>query len=113
MLAGLAGRCPQCGEGHLFNGFLTVSVACEACGLDLAAADPGDGASVFVILVVGIVIGFAMLFTEFTLQPPVWVHVVVWMPLTGILCLGLMRPFKGVLLALQFHNHASQARNDD
>ena len=113
VLAGLAGRCPQCGEGHLFSGFLTVSVACEACGLNLAAADPGDGASVFVILVVGIVIGFAMLFTEFTLQPPVWVHVVVWMPLTGILCLGLMRPFKGVLLALQFHNHASQARNDD
>jgi uncharacterized protein (DUF983 family) len=92
---------------------LTVSGACEACGLDLAAADPGDGASVFVILVVGIVIAFAMLFTEFTLHPPVWVHVVVWMPLTALLCLGLMRPFKGVLLALQFHNHAAQARNDD
>jgi uncharacterized protein (DUF983 family) len=92
---------------------LTVSGACEACGLNLAAADPGDGASVFVILVVGIVIAFAMLFTEVNLHPPVWVHLVVWMPLTGILCLGLMRPFKGVLLALQFHNHASQARNDD
>ena len=113
MLAGLAGRCPQCGEGYLFSGFLTVSAACEACGLNLAQIDPGDGASVFVILVVGIVIGFAMLFTEFTLHPPVWVHLLVWMPLTAILCLGLMRPFKGVLLALQIHNRAAQARHDD
>jgi uncharacterized protein (DUF983 family) len=88
-------------------------MACEACGLNLAAADPGDGASVFVILVVGIVVGFAMMFTEFNLHPPVWVHLVIWMPLTVVLCLGLMRPFKGVLLALQFHNRASQARNDD
>jgi uncharacterized protein (DUF983 family) len=88
-------------------------MACEACGLNLAAADPGDGASVFVILVVGIVVGFAMMFTESNLHPPVWVHLVIWMPLTVVLCLGLMRPFKGVLLALQFHNRASQARNDD
>jgi uncharacterized protein (DUF983 family) len=66
-----------------------------------------------VILVVGIVVGLAMMFTEFNLHPPVWVHLVIWMPLTVVLCLGLMRPFKGVLLALQFHNRASQARNDD
>jgi uncharacterized protein (DUF983 family) len=59
------------------------------------------------------VVGFAMMFTEFNLHPPVWVHLVIWMPLTVVLCLGLMRPFKGVLLALQFHNRASQARNDD
>jgi uncharacterized protein (DUF983 family) len=113
VLAGLVGQCPQCGEGQLFSGFLTVSPQCEACGLDLGAADPGDGASVFVILVVGLVIAFSMLFTEFTFHPPVWMHLVIWMPLTVLLCLGLMRPFKGVLLALQFHNRAAQARNDD
>lgn len=67
----------------------------------------------FVILIVGFIVAFAMLFSEFTLHPPVWVHLVVWMPLTAGLCLGLMRPFKGVMIALQFHNHASQARNDD
>ncbi len=86
---------------------------CEACGLDLRKADSGDGAAVFVILIVGFIVAFAMLFTEFTLHPPVWVHLVVWMPLTAGLCLGLMRPFKGVMIALQFHNHALQARNDD
>ena len=64
-------------------------------------------------LIVGFIVAFAMLFTEFTLHPPVWVHLVVWMPLTAVLCLGLMRPFKAIMIALQFHNHASQARNDD
>ena len=67
----------------------------------------------FVILIVGFIVAFAMLFSEFTLHPPVWVHLVIWMPLTAGLCLGLMRPFKGVMIALQLHNHASQARNDD
>jgi uncharacterized protein (DUF983 family) len=113
VLAGLACRCPQCGEGALFEGFLKVNERCEACGLDLRKADSGDGPAVFVILIVGFIVAFAMLFTEFTLHPPVWVHLVVWMPLTAILCLGLMRPFKAIMIALQFHNHASQARNDD
>lgn len=113
VLAGLACRCPQCGEGALFEGFLKVSERCEACGLDLRKSDSGDGPAVFVILIVGFIVAFAMLFSEFTLHPPVWVHLVIWMPLTAGLCLGLMRPFKGVMIALQLHNHASQARNDD
>ncbi len=113
VLAGLACRCPQCGEGSLFEGFLKVSERCEACGLDLRKSDSGDGPAVFIILIVGFIVAFCMLFTEFTFHPPVWVHLVVWMPLTAFLCLGLMRPFKAIMIALQFHNHASQARNDD
>ena len=27
---GLRGRCPRCGEGHLFDGFLTVKPKCSA-----------------------------------------------------------------------------------
>ena len=33
----------------MFDGFLKVPPACEACGLDLAKADTGDGPAVFVI----------------------------------------------------------------
>ena len=108
VLAGLACRCPNCGEGALFSGFLKVSPQCEACGFDLAAADSGDGPAVFVILIVGFLVCFAMLFTEIAFHPPIWVHLVLWLPLTALLCLVLLRPFKGVLLALQFHNKASQ-----
>ena len=113
LLAGLTGHCPNCGEGPLFEGFLKVSPVCEACGFDLAKADSGDGPAVFVILIAGFFVAFSALITEINFHPPVWVHLVIWLPLTVIVCLGLLRPFKGVLLAAQFMNKASQARHDD
>jgi uncharacterized protein (DUF983 family) len=111
--AGLACKCPNCGEGDLFDGFLKVTSRCEACGFDLSAADSGDGPAVFIILIVGMVVCFSALITEVVAHPPVWVHLMIWLPLTAILTLLLVRPFKGVMLALQFHHKAAEARNDD
>ena len=109
ILAGLACRCPNCGRGPLFEGFLKVRARCEACGFDLARADTGDGPAVFVILVAGVVVVFAALFVEIAYRPPIWLHLVIWLPAAVLVCLALLRPFKGVLVALQFHNKASQA----
>ncbi len=113
ILAGLAGRCPNCGKGRLFAGFLKVSPLCESCGFDLARADSGDGPAVFICLIGGGLVCFAALFVEIAYHPPIWVDLVVWLPLTLIVCLGLLRPFKGVMVALQFHNRAAEARHDD
>ena len=113
LLAGLSGRCPNCGEGSLFEGFLKVAPTCEACGYDFSKADSGDGPAVFVILIAGFVVAFGALFTEFALHPPVWVHLVVWLPATLILSLGLMRPLKGAMLAAQFMNKASEHRHGE
>jgi uncharacterized protein (DUF983 family) len=113
LLAGVAGRCPNCGEGHLFEGFLKVAPSCEACGYDLRAADSGDGPAVFVILIGGFIVAFAALFVEVAYSPPVWVHLLLWLPATLIVCLLLLRPFKGAMLAAQFMNKASEARRDD
>ena len=113
LLAGLRGRCPNCGGGALFSGFLTVAPRCAACGYDLSAADSGDGPAVFVILIAGFAVAFAALITEFTIHPPMWVHLIVWLPLTAAACLGLLRPLKGAMLAAQFMNKASEARHDD
>lgn len=112
LLAGLSGRCPNCGEGFLFDGFLKVAPACETCGYDFAKADSGDGPAVFVILIAGFAVAFAALFVEFTFHPPIWVHLILWLPATLILSLGLMRPLKGAMLAAQFMNKASEARHD-
>jgi uncharacterized protein (DUF983 family) len=112
LLAGASGRCPNCGEGHLFEGFLKIASRCEACGYDLAQADSGDGPAVFVILIGGFLAAFGALFTVVALNPPVWVLLVVWMPATLIICLVLLRPMKGLMLAAQFMNKASQARHD-
>jgi uncharacterized protein (DUF983 family) len=113
VLAGIACRCPNCGEGALFSGFLTVTERCDACGMDLRAADTGEGPAVFIILIVGIVVGFSALITEVAFHPPVWLHLILWLPLTLILCLALLRPFKGVMLAMQFHHKASEAGGKD
>jgi uncharacterized protein (DUF983 family) len=111
LLSGAAGRCPNCGEGRLFDGFLSVSRQCEACGFDLAAADSGDGPAVFVILIAGLIAAFGALFTMFATRS-VWITLIVWLPLTLLLVLLLLRPMKGLMLAAQFMNKASQARND-
>jgi uncharacterized protein (DUF983 family) len=113
IVAGLTCRCPNCGKGRLFKGYLKISPQCEACGFDLQAADSGDGPAVFIILVVGMVVCFAMLVTEVAYHPPIWVHLVLWLPLAAILVLALIRPFKGVMLAMQFHHKASEAGHGD
>ena len=112
ILAGLACRCPSCGEGDLFEGFLKVGARCEACGQDLRAADSGDGPAVFIILIVGMFACFGLLFTEFALHAPIWLAILIWLPLSAVLALALLRPFKGVMISMQFHHKASQARND-
>ena len=86
---------------------------CAGCGYDLSKADSGDGPAVFVILIAGFAVAFAALITEFTIHPPMWVHLIVWLPLTLFVCLGLLRPLKGAMLAAQFMNKASEARHDD
>src|SRR5882757_9133110 len=99
LLSGAAGRCPNCGEGHLFEGFLKVAPACEACGYDLAKADSGDGPAVFVILIAGFIVAFGALFTELAFNPPVWVTLIIWLPATLVISLVLLRPMKGLMLA--------------
>jgi uncharacterized protein (DUF983 family) len=112
-LTGLMCRCPNCGEGPLFNGYLKVFDRCEACGADLSKADSGDGPVVFILLIVGTIGCGGLLFTQIALNWPIWLELVVWLPLIAIMTLGALRPFKGVLIALQFYNRASQARHDN
>jgi len=112
-VAGALGRCPNCGEGPLFSGFLKVSPRCSKCGFDLAKADSGDGPAVFVIFIAGFIAAFGILFTEIAIRPPIWVEGVIWLPIAVLLCVGLLRPFKGLMIAAQFANKASQAGRDD
>jgi uncharacterized protein (DUF983 family) len=100
--AGLRCRCPACGQAPLFRGFLAVRSPCPTCGVDLAAHDSGDGPVAFIILLVGgIVLGLALI-TEVRYGLPVWLHLLLWLPLAMILVLALMRPLKAVLIALQY-----------
>ena len=110
--AGLACRCPRCGSGRLFNGFISVAPACDRCGLDYGFADSGDGPVVFIILLAGsLVVGLA-LWVEIAWAPPMWVHALLWTPLVLISTLGLLRPLKATLIALQYARGAEQGCHD-
>jgi uncharacterized protein (DUF983 family) len=110
LLAGLTGRCPACGSGKLFSGYLTLAPRCSSCGLDYGFADSGDGPAVFVILVTGFVVVGAALLVEMTYAPPYWLHALLWGPLAILLPLLLLRSFKGVLIALQYKHKAEEGR---
>jgi uncharacterized protein (DUF983 family) len=111
--AALLGRCPRCGRGPIFRGFLTVAGSCGKCGLDYSRFEAGDGPAVFVILIVGAIVAGGALLTEVWFQPPYWVHAVIWGPAVVILSLGLLRPFKAGLIALQYKHRAGQGRLAD
>ena len=109
-VAGLSCRCPRCGKGRLFRSFLGVMPQCEVCGLDLAFANSGDGPAVFVIFIVSpVVILLAVLF-EALVHPAPYVHLIVWIPVTILLCLALLRPFKATMIALQYRHDAKEGR---
>ena len=107
---GLAGRCPRCGDGKLFHNFISMRERCESCGLDYKFADAGDGPAIFVMLIAGFIIVGLALWMEISYEPPIWVYVAVLLPFTLIVCLGMLRPLKGVLVALQYANKAEQGR---
>jgi uncharacterized protein (DUF983 family) len=92
----------------LFDGFLTVRRACVRCGADLSAADSGDGPAVFIILILGAVVVVVALMVEARYTPPFWLHALLWPPLILGGALGLLRPFKAILIALQFRHRAGQ-----
>jgi uncharacterized protein (DUF983 family) len=108
--SGLRGLCPRCGEGHVFQGYLTLRPVCEVCGLDLSFADTGDGPAFFVMSFVGIVVVAVALWIEFTYEAPLWLNLLIAVALTGVLSLGLVRPLKGMMVNLQYHHKAEEGR---
>ncbi len=110
-LSGLLGRCPRCGAGALFEGFLTVRAACPRCGADLRAAESGDGPVVIILLLVGAIGCGGLLYSELALHSPIWLQLLIWIPVTGGLAVLALRPLKGVMIALQLGFNASEAKS--
>ncbi|MEO8684328.1 MAG: DUF983 domain-containing protein [Devosia sp.] len=107
-LVGLLCRCPRCGEGKLFSGYLKIAPACAVCGLDLKFADSGDGPAVFVIFLVSPIIILLALITGALISLPPYVHLIIWIPATIILSMALLPPFKATLVALQYRHDAHE-----
>ncbi len=99
---GLRCVCPRCGRGKLYNGLLDVADRCAQCGLDYSRMNADDGAAFFVIVGYSALIIPLALWFEFAVSPPIWLHMVVWVPVIVIGAIVLMRVLKAWLIAQQF-----------
>lgn len=106
--AGLRCRCPRCGEGALYSGFLKLAPSCDRCGLDYSFADPADGPAFFVMTGIGIVVIAIWAWVVIAAQPPIWLQFATVFPALLIGCLGTLRPVKAWLVAEQFIHKASE-----
>lgn len=104
--AGLTCRCPRCGEGRLFRGFLTIAPDCEKCGQSFAFADPADGPAFFVMTAVGIVVTGLWAWWAVVASPPIWLQMAVVFPAMIGGCLASLRPVKAWLVAEQYVHKA-------
>ena len=109
---GLRGRCPRCGEGHLFIGFLKLRDGCEHCGLSYAFADPADGPAFFVICFGCVPAVVFALMLEIWLSASLLTQLLVSGPFFLITCLAPLRPLKGWLVCSQYFFKAGEGRID-
>ena len=105
------GLCPRCSAKTLYRGLASFAPQCRACGLDFAGFNVGDGPAAFLILIVGALVTGLAVGLELAAEPPWWLHVLLWLPLTAALVIGLLRLAKGLLLALEYKHRAREGRS--
>ena len=102
VVRGLMGRCPKCGEGKMFRAFLKVADACPVCGEELHHHRADDFPAYLVIVIVGHLVVGMTLAVEAAFSPPLWLHAVIWLPMTFAMALALIQPIKGAVVAWQW-----------
>lgn len=108
--AALKGLCPRCGAPTLFDGLLRFAPRCRACGLDVAQFNVGDGPAAFLTLILGTIVVALAIWLELAVGPPLWVHMLVWIPVTAAGVVGSLRLAKAALLAAEYRNAAREGR---
>ena len=99
---GAMSRCPKCGVGRLFVGFLRVTEECESCGEHFHHHRADDAPAYLTILIVGHLMLPIILGVEEVFAPALWVHLVLWGTLIPAACLALLRPIKGAVVGMQW-----------
>jgi len=108
--AAFGGLCPRCGAKSLYAGMLRFAPRCPACDLDFAAFNVGDGPAAFLILIVGAIVTIGAVWLQLAMEPPFWVHILIWVPVAAALTIGMLRVAKAALLKLEYKNAAREGR---
>ena len=105
---GLRNCCPRCGEGKLFTSVLKPAQSCMNCDLDYGFIDAGDGPAVFVILIIGFLVTAMAMALETAIAPPIWLHMIIFIPVIFALSIWGLQFSKGILIALQYQTKAQE-----
>ncbi len=108
--AAIRGLCPRCGAPKLFWGAVSFAPRCSGCALDLSKFNVGDGPAAFLIFIVGGLVMLGAILLELNAHPPIWVHILIWVPLTTGMTVGLLRVSKAALLVIEYRNQAREGR---
>ena len=100
---GFRGRCPACGEGHMFRAFLKVADKCPHCGEELFHHRADDFPAYLVIVIVGHILVPIVLTVETEIAPAIWISMTLWPALALVMTLGLLQPVKGAVVAIQWY----------
>ncbi|WP_294285960.1 DUF983 domain-containing protein [uncultured Sphingomonas sp.] len=109
----LKGLCPRCGRPLLFAGWVKFADRCSGCGLDLTRFNVGDGPAAFLTLILGALVVAGAITLELTLHPPLWLHMLIWIPVTAAGVIWSLRVAKAALLAAEYRNAAREGRIDE
>jgi uncharacterized protein (DUF983 family) len=104
------GQCPRCRARTLFDGVISFAPKCRACGLDFSGFNVGDGPAAFLTLIIGAVVSALAIMLQLKAEPPFWVHILLWVPLTTFAVIAGLRASKAKLLAAEYRRKAGEAR---
>jgi uncharacterized protein (DUF983 family) len=96
------GLCPRCGAPTLFVGPAFLAERCRSCGLDFDRLMTGNAAAALVTLAVGVAIALVAVALQWVFSPPLWVQLVIWIPVTAIGVSTAVRFAKARLLAQRY-----------
>ena len=102
MWRGFRCRCPNCGQGALFRAYLKPVDNCAVCGEDISHQRADDAPPYFTMVIVGHIVVPIMLTVAMATEWSNLTHMMIWLPLTAALTLGLLQPVKGATIALQW-----------
>ena len=95
---GIMRTCPNCGEGRLFDGYLTVKLACDRCGNANGAYRADDAAPYFTILLVGhLMVAPLLTLGIIGTWPLVWLFAAIFPPILAM-TLGMLPFVKGAVI---------------
>lgn len=110
--AALFGLCPRCSARTLFDGVARFAPRCGACGLDYTRFNVGDGPAAFLTLIIGAVVAGLAIWVQIAFEPPFWVHILLWVPLTSLAVVMGLRAGKAALLAIEYRRDAGEGRQE-